>query len=345
MEGFTDSGVEIIVAVGLALFLVPLGLSLGRRFAGDSDETAAALPAASAAQPLGRGSLLFPVILVVALVYLGSSINPSFLSLPNITNIAFHATSLAIMAVGMTVVMNTGGVDLSVGSVSGLASTVAALLMQDGSLLIPALAIAIGVSIAVGMVNGVLIAGFGMPSFVVTLGTLAGGRGIAMLISQNRLINDLGPDADVLGALNEPLYPPFSNAVLVLAVLAIAAFAIRSRVQVSGAKPSMGVYVFSAITAGVAGIVMLSRLGAATPGQGVGAETQAVAAALIGGASVVGRSGGVLGAILGAIAVVVAQNELFLAGAEFSSQSLVLAVAILIGLFFEYARFRGAADA
>ena len=125
----------------------------------------------------------------------------AFASSENFYNITRNFAFIGIMALGMTTVIVTGGIDLSVGSVMGLAAIAAGLVLQDAGPWWLAMGAGLATGFVAGVVNGALIAWVGLPPFVVTLGTLSIGRSLAVVLSQNKMIYDFGPDADTIFAI------------------------------------------------------------------------------------------------------------------------------------------------
>src|SRR5215475_6899691 len=145
----------------------------------------------------------------------------AFVSSENFYNITRNFAFIGIMALGMTVVIVTGGIDLSVGSVMGLAAIVAGLVLQDEGPWWLAMGAGLATGFATGAMNGVLIAWIGLPPFVVTLGTLSIGRSLAVVLSQNKMIYDFGPDADTIYAIGGGQMLGIANPVWVLLVLTL----------------------------------------------------------------------------------------------------------------------------
>jgi ribose transport system permease protein len=193
--------------------------------------------------------------------------------------------------------------------------------------------LALGAALAVGLANGALIAFVGIPPFVVTLGMLSFARSMALVLSNNRMIYEFGPDHDVLLALGGGQVFGIPNPLIVLVILAVVtsfaykwtrwgqyvfavggneSAAILTGVPVRLLKVS--VYMFSAFTAGLAGILMVGWLGSVTTNLGTAMELTVIAAAVIGGANLSGGEGTVLGAIIGALLIEVIRNSLILLG-------------------------------
>jgi ribose transport system permease protein len=296
------------------------------------------------------------VAIVAACVYL-SFASPAFLTPQNLYNITRNFTFTAIIALGMTFVIITGGIDLSVGSVLCLTSMVLAVTMHAGWSLEFGILFALLAGLGVGIFNGVLIAYLGFPSFVVTLGMLSIARSVAMIISSNQTLFQFGPDHQRLLALGGGSTFGISNPVLYTLVLAvIVGFVLRltrfgryvfaiggnehaatlAGIPVRGVK--VAVYAICSLTAAIAGIVETGWLGAVTTNIGTGMELQVIAAAVIGGASLVGGAGTALGALVGSALLEVIRNSLGLLGINAFWQGTFIGSAILIAVTFERVR-------
>src|SRR5262249_26647502 len=145
----------------------------------------------------------------------------AFASVENFYNITRNFAFIGIMALGMTAVIITGGIDLSVGSVMGLAAIVAGLVLQDAGPWWLAMGAGLATGAVVGAVNGALVAWVGLPSFVVTLGSLSIGRSLAVVLSQNKMIYDFGPDTDIIFAIGGGQILGIANPVWVLVLLTV----------------------------------------------------------------------------------------------------------------------------
>jgi ribose transport system permease protein len=300
------------------------------------------------------------VAIVVACIYL-SFASKAFLTPQNVFNITRNFTFTAIIALGMTFVIITGGIDLSVGSVLCLCSMVIATTMHAGAPLYLGVTAALATGLAVGLFNGVLIAYLGFPSFVVTLGMLSAARSFAMIASNNLTVFQFGPDHDKLlalggGSVNLGLFSVSLPVVYTLVLAAIAGFVLRwtrfgrhvfaiggnehaatlSGIPVRQIK--VAVFMISALTAAIAGIVETGWLGAVTTNIGAGMELQVIAAAVIGGASLVGGAGTAIGALVGAALIEIIRNSLGLLGINPFWQGTVIGLAIIIAVAFERVR-------
>jgi len=296
------------------------------------------------------------VAVIIACIFL-SFATSSFATPTNLYNITRNVTFVAIIALGMTLVIITGGIDLSVGSVLCLCSMVLAVTMHAGYGIGTGIAASIGTAPVVGAFNGLLIAYLGFPPFVVTLGMLSIARSLAMVASNNTVVFQFGPDHDKLLALGGGAWLGIANPVLYMAVLALLTgfllrwtrfgryvFAIGGNEHaatltgVPVRKIKVAVYMISALSAGVAGIIQTGWLGAVTTNIGAGMELQVIAAAVIGGANLAGGVGTAFGAIVGAALIEVIRNSLGLLGINAFWQGTFIGGAIVLAVLFDRLR-------
>ncbi|HEX4296863.1 MAG TPA: ABC transporter permease [Devosia sp.] len=300
------------------------------------------------------------VAIIAACVFL-SFATRGFMTPANLFNITRNFTFTAIIALGMTFVIIIGGIDLSVGSVLCLCSMAIATTMHAGASLEVGILAALATGLAVGLFNGVLIAYFGFPSFVVTLGMLSAARSFAMIASNNMTIFQFGPDQARLlylggGAVNLFGLQVSLPLVYTLVLAAIAGFVLRwtrfgRHVQAIGGNEhaatltgvpvrpiKVAVFMISGFTAAIAGIVETGWLGAVTTNIGTGMELQVIAAAVIGGASLVGGAGTAIGALVGAALIEIIRNSLGLLGINPFWQGTVIGGAIILAVAFERVR-------
>ncbi|AIC28536.1 MULTISPECIES: ABC transporter permease [Rhizobium] len=305
------------------------------------------------------GSQTFWVLIAVILACLFLSVaTDSFATAKNLYNITRNVTFVAIIALGMTLVIITGGIDLSVGSVLCLCSMVLAVTMHAGYGIEIGIAAAIGTALLVGAFNGVMIAYLDFPPFVVTLGMLSVARSLAMVASNNTVVFQFGPDHDKLLALGGGAwFLGIANPVLYMVILALlTGFVLRwtrfgryvfaiggnehaatlTGVPVRSIK--VAVYMISALSAGIAGIVQTGWLGAVTTNIGAGMELQVIAAAVIGGANLAGGIGTAFGALVGAALIEVIRNSLGLLGINAFWQGTFIGGAIVLAVLFDRIR-------
>jgi len=302
------------------------------------------------------GSQTFWVFIAVVLACIALSFaTDAFATSKNLYNITRNVSFVAIIALGMTMVIITGGIDLSVGSVLCLCSMVLAVVMHAGYSIEVGILAAIVVSLMVGFAHGMMIAYLGMPPFVVTLGTLSIARSLAMVVSGNTVVFEFGPDHDTLLALGGGAwFFGIANPVMYTIILGLVTgfilrwtrfgrhiFAVGGNehaATLTGVPVKMikvAVYMISALAAGIAGIVQTGWLGAVTTNIGAGMELQVIAAAVIGGANLAGGSGTALGAIIGAALIEVIRNSLGLLGINAFWQGTFIGGAILTAVLFD----------
>jgi ribose transport system permease protein len=286
-----------------------------------------------------------------------SILTDTFATERNLFNVARNFAFVAIIAVGMTAVIASGGIDLSVGSTVVLAAMVISVLMEAGHPFWLSAAAAIGAALIVGLINGVLIAYAGMPPFVVTLGMLSAARSLAMVLSNNKMIWEFGPDHNLLlwiggGSTFGLPHPLYALAVFTVAMSILFrwsrwgqyVFAIGGNEQAATltgipVKPmKVSIYMFSAFTAGLTGILMAGWLGSVTTNLGQSMELAVIAAAVIGGANLAGGEGNALGAVVGALLIEVIRNSLILLGISTFWQGMFIGSFIVIAVAFDRIR-------
>ncbi len=297
------------------------------------------------------------ISILLACLFLSFATN-SFATTNNLFNITRNITFVAIVALGMTLVIITGGIDLSVGSVLCLCSMVLAVTMHAGYSLEVGILASLGTALLIGAFNGVLIAYLGFPPFVVTLGMLSIARSLAMVASNNTVVFQFGPDHDKLLAIGGGTWIfGIANPVLFMVILALLTgfvlrwtrfgrhvFAIGGNEHAATltgvpVKPiKVAVYMISALSAGIAGIIQTGWLGAVTTNIGAGMELQVIAAAVIGGANLAGGVGTAFGALVGAALIEIIRNSLGLLGVNAFWQGTFIGGAIILAVLFERVR-------
>lgn len=316
-----------------------------------------------------RGSQSFWVaVALIALTLVMTAVEPSFGTPQNLTNVTRNFAPFGIMALGMTLVIITGGIDLSIGSIMGLVAIVAGLLLTAHYPWYVAFAAGLLSGLACGVVNGFFVAYVGMPSFVVTLGMLSIARSLAVVFSGNQMLYQFGPDGPIVKAIGQSKWPvraadgwmptwmpELSSHFWLMILLALfvgyvfnfTAWA-RHLMAIGGnenAARLTGVpvnwikfqtYVFSALSASIASILLLGYNGSAINALGQGYELRVIAAVVIGGASLMGGSGTAFGAIIGAAFLEVIRNALLMAGIDSNWQGTfvgaLIIFAVLIGM-------------
>ncbi|WOS66651.1 ABC transporter permease [Sinorhizobium fredii] len=297
------------------------------------------------------------VAVILACVFL-SVATDTFATPKNLYNITRNFTFVAIIALGMTLVIITGGIDLSVGSVLCLCSMVLAVVMNAGYSIEVGIAASVGTALLIGGFNGVMIAYLGFPPFVITLGMLSIARSLAMVASNNTVVFQFGPDHDMLLALGGGAwFFGIANPVIYMIVLALlTGFVLRwtkfgryvfaiggnehaaTLTGVPVRRIKVTVYMISALSAGVAGIIQTGWLGAVTTNIGAGMELQVIAAAVIGGANLAGGLGTASGALIGAALIEVIRNSLGLLGINAFWQGTFIGGATVLAVLFDRIR-------
>lgn len=307
---------------------------------------------------LGRYPSIVMLLLLFAVSILSSFQQQTFFTSPNLLNIARAFSWLAIAAFGESMVIITGGIDLSVGAVMGLASLISALSMQIG-LPVP-LAIVAGLATGglAGWFNGVIVAHVKLPPFIVTLGTMSVVRGITHGLSGGWSVTDLPPGFRLLGQNDLLLGPipfplPFIFALGVAVLVSLLAnqtllgryiYALANSEQalvISGVnvtRVKVVTYTLCSLLAAAGGLLMTARLGVATPTAATGYELDIIVAAVIGGASLFGGKGSILGVLLGAAFIQVLRNGLVLLGFPTYWQETAMGVMVLLAISLDYWR-------
>jgi len=321
---------------------------------------AAALREHTRTQRLLSSQAFWVTVALIAMCAVMSALQPAaFASSENFYNITRNFAFIGIMALGMTLVIITGGIDLSVGSVMGLAAIVAGLVLQDGGAWWLAMSAGLAAGFAAGTVNGVLIAWLGLPPFVVTLGSLSVGRSLAVVLSQNKMIYDFGPDAETIFAIGGGQMLGIANPVWVLLVLTVIFSAVlhltrwgRHLYAVGGneqaarltgvpvALVKLAAYIVSAMTAALAAMLIIGWQGSAINALGTGYELRVIASTVIGGANLIGGEGGAYGAFIGAALIEVIRNALLMAGVDSNWQGTFVGVFIVLAVLLEKLRGR-----
>jgi ribose transport system permease protein len=286
-----------------------------------------------------------------------ATVTDTFATPQNLFNVTRNFAFVAIVALGMTVVIISGGIDLSVGSTLCLSAMVLAILMNAGNPLWLASLAAIAAALVVGLANGLLIAYLRIPPFVVTLGMLSLARSAAMVLSNNKMVFQFGPDEKLLFWLGGGSSFGIAHPVIALALLALMTgfmlrwtrwcthvFAIGSNeraadltgINVRGLKVS--VYMCSAFFAGVAGILEAGWLGGVTTNLGQSMELSVIAASVIGGANLMGGAGTVFGSVVGAALIEVIRNSLILLGISTFWQGAFVGSFIILAVAFDRLR-------
>jgi ribose transport system permease protein len=324
-------------------------------------ESTRPVPADTAARSRWRGSWQAAGVLpiLVAIIVLFALLSPSFLSPGNFINIARQAAINVVLATGMTLVILTGGIDLSVGSALAVSAVTAVLVSLAPAISWLAVPAALAVGLALGLANGALIAYLRLPPFIVTLGALTGLRGVAYLIASGTTV--LNRDLGFAWMSNGHLGPVPWLVILGLATVLVAWFVLRRtvlgvHVYAVGGNPEAArltgidvrrvllfVYGASGLCAGLAGAMSASRLYSATGMLGTGYELDAIAAVILGGTSFVGGIGSIWGTLAGALIIATLNNGLTLLNMSFFWQLVVKGGVIIAAVVVDRMRTRARA--
>jgi ribose transport system permease protein len=299
-------------------------------------------------------NVLTALLVVVALI---SFSTPYFLTTDNLMGVFRSFSLVAIMSIGMVMVIITGGIDLSVGSVLGLSSLMTALGFQYGLPTIVCITGGLVTGLLFGLFNGLLITVVRLPPFIATLGSLSIGRGLMYILTHGVPLTPDTPDAfTLIGQGYVGLVPV--PVVIMLAMTVIFAIIMRKTrfgrhvyatggnelaARLSGVKTGrvkLMVYMLSGLIAALAGVVSFSRYLSAEPASGFGAELDVIAAAAIGGASLSGGVGSVEGAIIGAALAGIIANGVVLMNIDTYAQQAITGAVILIAVSLDVWRSR-----
>ncbi|MEU8511018.1 substrate-binding domain-containing protein [Kitasatospora sp. NPDC048722] len=304
---------------------------------------------------LDNGALTALIFLIVAM----SALSGDFLTTDNLLNVGVQAAVTAVLAFGVTFVIVSAGIDLSVGSVAALSATVLAWsATAHGVPVVVAVLLALATGVAAGLVNGFLISYGKLPPFIATLAMLSVGRGLALVISDGSPIAFPGSISHLGDTLGGWLPVP----VLVMAAMGlIAAFVLgrtyigRSMYAIGGneeaarlsglrvPRQKLAIYALSGVFAAVAGVVLASRLSSAQPQAATGYELDAIASVVIGGASLAGGTGKASGTLIGALILAVLRNGLNLLNVSAFWQQVVIGVVIALAVLLDTVRRKAGA--
>ena len=301
---------------------------------------------------------VFLAILTIGFVM--TFVSDAFLTERNMFNITRNFAFFGIMALGMSAVICTAGIDLSVGSLLGLCGITLGLTMQAGWGVEIGFLVCMVTAALVGFINGVLIAYLRMAPFVVTLGMLAMARSAAMVLSNNKMIYEFGPDQDTFEWIGGEDILGVPNVVWVLIVMTAAFWYVwkftawgRWVIAIGGnaqaAKLSgipvermiVSVYMVCSMCTGLAAFMFIGYTGSATNGMGVSYELNVIAATVIGGANLMGGVVFALGAPIGAALVELIRNSLILAGIPALWQQFFVGLFLILAVLLEQIRNRG----
>jgi ribose transport system permease protein len=278
-------------------------------------------------------------------------LTPHFMTVSNLLNVVEQTSINAIVAVGMTFVILSAGIDLSVGSIVALAGVVLGTALQGGDSLVVALLLSIAAGIACGLTNGALISWGGLPPFIVTLGTMSIARGAALLFTEGRPVSGFAPSFRVLATGRIGFVPA---PVIAMALVYLVAHFVLTRTtfgryvyaiggneeatRLSGVSIRLHktvIYGVSGLTSALAAVILTARLNSAQPIAGMMYELDAIAATVIGGTSLMGGDGTLGGTLVGALIMGVLRNGLNLLGVSSFLQQIVIGGVIVVAVLLD----------
>jgi ribose transport system permease protein len=305
--------------------------------------------------------LAFASLIVIFAFF--SIVSPNFFNYGNVTNILFSTVVIGLLALGTTFVIITGGIDLSIGTGMALCAVISGVLIVDAGLPLPLGVLgAILFGGLIGLINGLNVSVLGLPPFIATLAMMLVAQGLALVLSDSTPIYfdqtpgyiDLSTGSLIPGA-------NFPNAVLILALVAVLAGVLLNKTVLGRYTYSIGsneeatalsgidvrrwkilIYTLAGLFTGLAGVMISARLGSAQPATGMGYELQAIAAVVIGGTSLAGGKGSIVGTVIGALIISVLNNGLQIMSIPQEWQNVILGCVILLAVYADMARKRAA---
>jgi ribose transport system permease protein len=313
-----------------------------------------------AEKPKRNYNALFGLTLLALLVLLWvilSLSTSSFASANNISNLLRQGSMIAILAVGQTFVIITGGIDLSVGAVVGFTTVIVAMLINAGVPVLLAVLLTLLVGVAIGLFHGFGIVKMGLPPFIITLATLTSLRGIGLLITNG---NSISINNDAFQEFSRNSFLGIPNLFWMVLLVGIPAyvflhhsrwgrylFSVGSNAEasrlsgVSVQRTIFMAYTLSGLCAAFVGVLLASRIGIGNPTQAEGWELQAIASSVIGGTSLFGAVGSVHGPLLGAFILATINNGANLLNVNAFWQRVITGALIIIIVYFDGLRRRG----
>lgn len=292
---------------------------------------------------------ILPILILIIVVF--SFIAPNFMSEANMMNITRQASINIVLAAGMTFVILTGGIDLSVGSILGVTAVMALVTSLNPAFADLAIPIALVAGLGMGIFNGLLVAYAGLPPFIVTLGTYTALRGAAYLVADGTTVINSDIAFDWIG--NGYLGSVPWLVIIAFATIAICWFILRrttlgtyiyavggniQAARLTGIKVSfvlIFVYATSGLLSGLGGIMSASRLYSANGNLGAGYELDAIAAVILGGTSFVGGIGTITGTLIGALIIATLNNGMTLMGVSYFWQLVIKGGVIIIAVLID----------
>ncbi|MCP3763656.1 ABC transporter permease [Domibacillus sp. A3M-37] len=292
------------------------------------------------------------LLILIALVALMTALEPNFINSNNIINIVRQMSVIGIVAIGVTFIIITSGIDLSSGSVIALTSVIVATFAQEGTYpLIVALLVAVAIGAGTGLFNGFLVTKGNIAPFIVTLGMMTAARGLALLYSGGRPIGGL---SDSLLFLGQGMIAGIPVPVIIFAIIGVISYVLLNKTRfgkyvyaiggneqaamiagVNVTKVKILVYTFNGLLVGIAGLILTARIASGQPTAGTMYELDAIAAAVIGGTSLTGGIGTIGGTIIGALIIGVMNNGLDLMNVSSYWQQILKGAIITVAVYVD----------
>lgn len=297
---------------------------------------------------------ILPILVLIVAVF--GFVAPNFFTESNLLNIARQASINIVLAAGMTFIILTGGIDLSVGSMLGATAVVAMVSSLHPALAAFSIPLALLAGLGMGLFNGILVAYGGLPPFIVTLGTYTALRGAAYLLADGTTVINSYISFEWIG--NSYLGPVPWLVIIALAVIAVCWFILRrttlgvhiyavggnmQAARLTGIRVAfvlLFVYAASGLLSGLGGVMSASRLYSANGNLGTGYELDAIAAVILGGTSFVGGIGTITGTLVGALIIATLNNGMTLMGVSYFWQLVIKGAVIIIAVLIDKYRTR-----
>ena len=291
------------------------------------------------------------LIVIVLMIVIMTFVSPVFLTSGNIINILRQVSLNGILAVGMTFVILTGGIDLSVGSLIAVSGVIAGSLLLQGQSAFVAVTVSVLVAVAFGLFNGIMISYCGLPPFIATLAGQTIGRGFALVYSDGKPFAISNPEYLAIGkgsflGIPIPIWILFFVCLLAFIILTFTTFGRhiyafggnRNATKLSGVRTKRveaAAYIISGLLSGIVAVILSARISSGQPTAGEGYELDAIAAVAIGGTSMTGGVGTLNGTIMGFIIIGILSNSLTLLNVSSFYQQIVKGVIILVAVLLD----------
>ncbi|WPO41164.1 ABC transporter permease [Tardiphaga sp. 42S5] len=306
----------------------------------------------------GMGQFLSAIpgagLLLILMLVLFTIINPRFVSQTNLVNVGLQTSLLLMLALPMTLIIMTEGLDLSAGALLGLSGVIVAEALLAGWGVLAACTATLAVSIAFGALNGILIAYLSLPAFVVTLGTMGLMQGIALVLTNGDPVGGFTPAIETFYRSQLWFIPtPIAIAAALYAALWLLLYRTRlgnyviaiggnkDALRLAGIRANLvhlAVYVLGSAIIGLSAVLLIGRTNSAHPTVGIGMEFEAIAAVVLGGTSFEKGQGWLFGAVLGALAITVLRNGLNILSIDSSLQVVCIGILLILALLIDQAR-------